>query len=41
MIFIPSRNGISHSAEEYSAPEWIVNGANVLLHTLIALDKAL
>jgi N-carbamoyl-L-amino-acid hydrolase len=41
MIFIPSRNGISHSAEEYSAPEWIENGANVLLHTLIALDKAL
>jgi N-carbamoyl-L-amino-acid hydrolase len=41
MIFIPSRNGISHSAEEYSAPEWIENGANVLLHTLIALDRAL
>jgi N-carbamoyl-L-amino-acid hydrolase len=41
MVFIPSRNGISHSAEEYSAPEWIVNGANVLLHTLIALDRAL
>jgi N-carbamoyl-L-amino-acid hydrolase len=41
MIFIPSRGGISHSAEEYSAPEQITAGANVLLHTLIALDEML
>jgi N-carbamoyl-L-amino-acid hydrolase len=41
MIFVPSRKGISHSAEEFSAPEWIENGANVLLHTLIALDQTL
>ncbi|HUF50990.1 MAG TPA: Zn-dependent hydrolase [Longimicrobiales bacterium] len=40
MIFIPSRDGISHSAEEYSEPAWITNGANVLLHTLLALDRA-
>jgi beta-ureidopropionase / N-carbamoyl-L-amino-acid hydrolase len=41
MIFIPSRGGISHSAEEYSAPEQITAGANVLLNTLIALDEML
>ena len=39
MIFIPSVGGISHSPQEYSRPEDIVNGANVLLNTLLALDK--
>jgi len=38
MIFIPSVGGISHSPKEYSKPEDIENGANVLLHTLLALD---
>lgn len=38
MIFIPSRDGISHSPREYSEPEDITNGANVLLHTLLKLD---
>ena len=41
MIFIPSRGGISHSAEEYSSPEQIAAGADVLLNTLIALDELL
>jgi N-carbamoyl-L-amino-acid hydrolase len=41
MIFVPSRGGISHSAAEYTAPERITTGANVLLHTLLALDEAL
>lgn len=41
MIFIPSVGGISHSPEEYSRPEDMVNGANVLLHTLLALDAEL
>lgn len=40
MIFIPSSNGISHSPKEYSKPEDIVNGVNVLLHTLVKLDQA-
>lgn len=40
MIFIPSVNGISHSPREFSHPEDIANGANVLLHTLLKLDKA-
>jgi beta-ureidopropionase / N-carbamoyl-L-amino-acid hydrolase len=39
MIFVPSRGGISHSAEEYSAPEDIAAGADVLLHTILALDR--
>jgi len=38
MIFIPSRDGISHSPREFSKPEDITNGANVLLHTLLTLD---
>ena len=40
MIFIPSVGGISHSPREYSRPEHIANGANVLLHTLLKLDIA-
>ena len=38
MIFIPSVDGISHSPREFSRPEDITNGANVLLHTLLKLD---
>lgn len=38
MIFIPSVGGISHSPREFSRPEDIENGANVLLHTLLKLD---
>lgn len=39
MIFIPSVGGISHSPREFSRPEDIANGANVLLHTLLKLDQ--
>jgi N-carbamoyl-L-amino-acid hydrolase len=39
MIFVPSVAGISHSPKEYSRPEDIANGANVLLHTLLSLDS--
>ena len=38
MIFVPSRDGISHSPREFSEPVDITNGANVLLHTLLKLD---
>ncbi len=41
MIFIPSLNGISHSQDEYTSPEQCAQGANVLLHTLLAIDKTL
>jgi len=38
MIFVPSVDGISHSAREFSRPEDITNGTNVLLQTLLTLD---
>jgi N-carbamoyl-L-amino-acid hydrolase len=41
MIFVPSRGGISHSADEYTAPAQIETGANVLLQTLLHLDAGL
>lgn len=41
MIFVPSRDGISHSPREFSKPEDITNGANVLLHSLLKLDGEL
>jgi len=40
MIFIPSVGGISHSPKEFSRPEDIANGANVLLLTLLKLDTS-
>lgn len=39
MIFVPSVGGISHSPREFSRPEDIANGANVLLHTLLKVDR--
>jgi N-carbamoyl-L-amino-acid hydrolase len=41
MIFVPSRDGISHSPREFSKAEDIANGVNVLLHTLLKLDERL
>lgn len=41
MIFIPSKDGISHSPKEYSSPEDIANGAEVLYRTLLLLDQRL
>ena len=38
MIFVPSIGGISHAPKEFSRPEDITNGANVLLKTVLALD---
>ncbi len=38
MIFIPSVGGISHSPKEYSTPQAVTNGTNVLLHALLAAD---
>ncbi|MDN3657017.1 Zn-dependent hydrolase [Ferruginibacter paludis] len=39
MIFIPSIGGISHSPKEFSKTTDIANGANVLLQTILKLDK--
>ncbi len=39
MIFIPSIGGISHSPKEFSKAMDMANGANVLLQTILKLDK--
>ena len=41
MIFVPSRDGVSHAPTEYTSPEQITNGANVLLATLLMADAEL
>ena len=40
MIFVPSVDGVSHSRKEYTTPQDCVNGANVLLNTMLDLDRA-
>jgi N-carbamoyl-L-amino-acid hydrolase len=39
MIFVPSAGGFSHSEVEYTTPEECIQGANVLLETLLRLDR--
>lgn len=39
MIFVPSVGGISHSPKEFTKAIDMTNGANVLLNTIIAVDK--
>ena len=39
MIFVPSVGGISHSPKEFTKPEDMTNGANVLLQTILEVDK--
>jgi N-carbamoyl-L-amino-acid hydrolase len=39
MIFVPSKDGISHSPKEYTAPGDLANGVNVLLRTILAIDR--
>jgi amidase, hydantoinase/carbamoylase family len=39
MIFVPSIGGISHSPKEFTKPIDMANGANVLLQTILSLDK--
>jgi len=38
MIFVPSRLGISHNPDEYTAPAALVKGAEALLNTIAAID---
>lgn len=40
MIFVPSKNGISHSPDEYTSPEDMKNGINVLYKTILKADQA-
>ena len=39
MIFVASIGGISHSPKEFTKPIDMANGANVLLQTILVLDK--
>ncbi len=40
MIFVPSAGGVSHHESEYTAPEDLAAGANVLAETLARLVSA-
>jgi N-carbamoyl-L-amino-acid hydrolase len=37
MIFVPSRQGVSHSPQEFTPPEDLARGANVLLNAILNL----
>ncbi|KAI0201684.1 hypothetical protein F4808DRAFT_424762 [Astrocystis sublimbata] len=39
MIFVPSRNGISHNPEEYTSPEDCAIGAEVLMQSVLRFDQ--
>jgi N-carbamoyl-L-amino-acid hydrolase len=39
MIFVPSKDGISHSPNEYTSPEDMARGADVLLRTILKVDE--
>jgi beta-ureidopropionase / N-carbamoyl-L-amino-acid hydrolase len=39
MIFVPSVGGISHSPKEFTKSVDMTNGANVLLQTILAIDR--
>lgn len=39
MIFVPSRDGISHAPQEFSSWDDIANGTEVLYRTLLLLDR--
>jgi len=38
MIFVPSRDGISHSPEEFTSWPDVANGAEVLYRSLLLMD---
>ena len=40
MIFVPSINGISHSPKELTRWEDCTNGANILLQTILLIDRS-
>ena len=40
MIFVPSVNGLSHNVQEYTAPEDLIKGSNVLLQVLLQLASS-
>jgi N-carbamoyl-L-amino-acid hydrolase len=40
MVFVPSRDGISHNPAEHTDADDLVAGADVLLQVMLALDRA-
>ncbi|KAI0107982.1 amidase [Hypoxylon sp. NC0597] len=39
MVFVPSKNGVSHNPEEYTSPEDCALGAEVLLQSALRYDR--
>lgn len=39
MIFVPSIGGISHAPDEFTRPEQMARGAEILFDTLLAIDR--
>ncbi|KAI0545013.1 hypothetical protein F4679DRAFT_491812 [Xylaria curta] len=39
MIFVPSKNGVSHNPEEYTSPEDCAIGAGVLMQSVLRFDR--
>lgn len=40
MIFVPSVGGVSHAPGELTRPGDMANGANVLLQTILRIDRS-
>ena len=40
MVFVPCKDGVSHAEIEYASPEACADGANVLLHAVLARANA-
>ncbi len=40
MIFVPSKDGISHSPDEYTSAEDLVNGVEIMMNTLLKVAEA-
>jgi N-carbamoyl-L-amino-acid hydrolase len=39
MIFVPSVGGVSHAPKEFTSPEDMANGVNVLLRAMLEIDR--
>jgi N-carbamoyl-L-amino-acid hydrolase len=39
MVFVPSRGGVSHAPQESTSWAACADGANVLLSTVLAMDR--
>lgn len=41
MVFVPSRDGISHAPQEFTSPEDCADGVEVLYRSVLLLDRRL